>query len=155
MTVQRLKNIAGSCVFIVVGGVLWFQARDYSALGSVFPRAMAFLMVVIAVLLLLRSVLKSPPPQAEDGVATNRASDVPRGIALVVIMIAWLILMKPLGLLLSSILAFACLVIVSERDNTAPGRIIFIMLCGVLMIWGVTLVMSDVMMVPVPRATLF
>tara|TARA_R100000655_G_scaffold76286_1_gene115341 strand:- start:933 stop:1394 length:462 start_codon:yes stop_codon:yes gene_type:complete len=153
MTAQRLKNITGSCVFTLVGILLWIQTKDYSALGSVFPRTMAFFMVVTAVLLLVRSVMESPAPQAEA--TTDKAADILRGIALIAIMIAWLILIDPLGLLLASILAFACLVIVSERDNSSPVRMIFIMLCGVLMIWGFTLVMSEVMMIPIPRATLF
>lgn len=153
MSRERYKNIAGSCVFFAVGIVLWVQTQDYSALGSVFPRTMALLTMVISALLFLRTLLKSPTQETEAD--TEETPDVLRGIALVAVMIIWLVLMKPLGFLLSSFLAFASLVVISERETVTIKRMAFIMICGCLLIWGVTLVMSEVMMVPIPKATLF
>ncbi len=60
---RDIPGIAGSAVFIVVGVLAFWGARDFSPLGSVFPRTMAVAMVVFAAAYIAMALLRPSAPR--------------------------------------------------------------------------------------------
>lgn len=151
-----LSNFVPPLCFIALSVFVWTDADRYTALGSVFPRTMAAAMAICSVLILIRSAAAlrangrtSSPTERSGG------ESLWRPLALLVIFGLWLFAMNTIGFIVSSAVAFVALTLIAERETFAPKRLVLIVVVGLGGIVGVAALMSDVLMVPLPRGILF
>lgn len=134
----------GCALAIVLGCVSWWAAADYSALGSVFPRAIGALLVVLGVTYLaLFASGRTRRAAALDGSNARRA-----GVALV--MLAWAYTLEPLGFLGSSALAMAALLFVANHESRSVGRLAGQALAAALLLVGLYALFKHALNVPLP-----
>lgn len=143
-----VAGIAGSVAFIVVGALaLWFS-REFSPLGSVFPRTMAILMIALSIAYIAMTLLrpKRIEPQPE-GSAWRRG-------ALMVVFLAWSLLLDRVGFLATSMVAFVALLVIANYDRWTPRMAVIYGLAGALVMGGLYSIFRFVLQVPMPAGIL-
>lgn len=144
-----VPGMAGAAAFIVVGALALWYSREFSALGSVFPRTMAILMIVLSIAYIAMTLLrpKASEPQPEGSVWR-------RG-ALMVVFLAWSLLLDRLGFLATSIVAFVALLVIANYDRWTPRMAVVYGLVGALVMGGLYSIFRFVLQVPMPEGILF
>lgn len=134
----------GSASAIGVGAMAFWAARDYSALGSVFPRSVGVLLMVLGatylVIFMLGRTRRSAPV---TGSMLRRA-------AVAATLLAWCFALEPFGFLLSSATAMAALIVVAHHDRWTPLRAALFSggAAGVLI--ALVVLFQHVLLVPLP-----
>lgn len=142
-----------SAFFGAAAVVAFMRARDMSAMGSVFPSTISAVLVVLsAALIALALSGRARPAQAEtaEGAVSNR-----RRIGLVLVFAAWVWLMPILGFATSSILAFVALAGLGEHDPVSARTWALRLLIGAAIVGAFWWLMSDVLLLRMPRGLLF
>ncbi len=145
---RDLSGIIASIVFAVIGGLAIYHSRDFSPLGSVFPRTIAAAMIVlcavyVAVALLRPIDIERPQP----GSAARR-------VALAIALIAWALLLEPVGFLLTSIVCFAATLVIANYDRWTPRLAVVYAAVGILVLGTLYGVFSYVLQVPFPKGVM-
>ncbi len=145
---RDLRGIAASLVFAVIGLLSIYYSRDFSPLGAVFPRTIAAAMIVlcavyVAVALLRPIVVEKPQPGSAG-----------RRIALAVSMLAWALLLEPVGFLLTSIVCFAATLVIANYDRWTPRLAVVYATVGILVLGALYGVFRFVLQVPFPTGVL-
>jgi putative tricarboxylic transport membrane protein len=145
---RHLRGIIASAVFASIGGLAIYYSREFSPLGAVFPRTIAAAMIVlcaayIAVALLRTINIEKPQP----GSATRR-------IALAITLLAWALLLEPVGFLLTSIVCFAATLVIANYDRWTPRLAVVYAAVGILVLATLYGVFSYVLQVPFPKGLL-
>ncbi len=117
--VLDLRGITGCAVALVIGVLAIANSGEFSALGSVFPRTIAGLMIVLAVMYV---VLAWRQRRAVPGVpsAGGESASTPRRIGVAAVMLVWSFLLAPLGFLFTSVCACLALLMISQHDRWTP-----------------------------------
>ena len=142
-------GMAGAAAFIAAGAAaLWFSG-DFSALGAVFPRTMAILMIVLSIAYIAMTLLrpKRLEPQPEGSVW--------RRTALMVVFVAWSLLLERLGFLATSTVAFVALLVIANYDRWTPRMAVAYGLVGAMVLGGLYAIFRFVLQVPMPAGILF
>lgn len=159
---STLTNILSGLAAAGLGTFIYLQSRHLSAMGSVFPTTIAVALVGAGLLLIVTTLLR--PSLAEgsktgalgtDSLKTPGRQEYWRGVALIVVMIAWLFSMRYLGLMLSGGIAFAAIAFVTGYGKMPLRRLLVIGVCGVAVVIGFTLLMTQALSIPVPRGRIF
>lgn len=110
MTESRadIPGAVGSALMIGVGAAAFWAAADYSALGSVFPRTIGGMLVVLGIVYLILVATGRTRRAAATG-----GSHLRRG-GVAIVMLAWGFALVPLGFLASSAAAAAALLMVAN-----------------------------------------
>ncbi|MBE0619684.1 MAG: tripartite tricarboxylate transporter TctB family protein [Burkholderiales bacterium] len=145
---RDIPGIAGSVVFIIVGILAFWGARDFSPLGSVFPRTMAVAMVVFAAAYIAMALLRPTAPAAMPVGSPWR-----RG-AVMVVLIAWAFLLGRVGFLTTSVAAYTALLIIANYDRWTPRMAVIYAVVGALVLGGLYWVFHQVLQVPLPEGLL-
>jgi hypothetical protein len=134
----------GSAIGIVIGAAALYFSSDFSALGSVFPRTVAALMIVLGALYIFFTVRgrTTRGPRAEGSHA--------RRVGVMAVMIGWAFTLEPLGFLPSSAVAFALLLALANHDDWTARRFITYALAGSVMLGGLYTLFKVVLLVPLP-----
>lgn len=144
--------LAAGLALLVGAGALWGTA-GMSNLGSVFPTAAAAVLIGAAVLLAARTLIVGPtvPPEA-------RVPPRPewwRLAAAMAILLAWALLLKPLGFLVTSAVGMALLGPVVRREPMGTRAVLLHLAAGTVMLVGFWLLMARVLRIAVPSGTWF
>ena len=145
---RDMPGIAGSAMFIIVGILAFWGARDFSPLGSVFPRTMAVAMIVFATAYIAMALLRPTAPAA-----TPAGSPWRRG-AVMVVLIAWSFLLGHVGFLTTSVIAYTALLIIANYDRWTPRMAVIYSVVGALVLGGLYWVFHEVLQVPLPAGML-
>ncbi len=117
MNEPKRPDIAGAvgCVLaIALGAAAWWAARDFSPLGSVFPRTVGALLIALGVLYLVFVALgRTKRAAALEGANVRRAG-------LAAVMLGWGFALGPLGFLPSSAVAMALLLVIAHHGRWTP-----------------------------------
>ena len=144
-----LPGTLAAIVFIVLGAVLVRQTGTMTPMGSVFPIAISCAMMVFAALVIVRNIYLSvravPTAPVEDGGSNARR------IALVVAMAAWIALIPILGFLTASILGYFAVMVVATHERTSLLQAAILVLVGLAVLVGFYVLMSEVLLIPMPR----
>lgn len=144
----HFAGIAGSAFFIVAGALALWHSREFSPLGSVFPRTMAVLMIALSVAYIAMTLLRprgtEPQPQ---GSAWRRG-------ALMVVFVAWSLLLERLGFLATSVLAFIAILVISNYDRWTPRMAVVYGLVGAAVLGGLYAIFRFGLQVPMPEGIL-
>lgn len=141
-------GIVGSAVFIIIGMLAIWGAREFSPLGTVFPLTMAAVMIACAVVYIAIALLR---PQAPP--TTPAGSHWRRG-ALIAVLLAWSFLFEKFGFLATSIVAYAAILVIANYDRWTPRLAIVYTVVGAVVLGGLYAIFHFALQVPLPRGTL-
>jgi putative tricarboxylic transport membrane protein len=145
---RDISGIAGAAVFIVVGILAFWGARDFSPLGAVFPRTIAAAMVLFAVVYIAMALLR---PQAA---AERQAGSNWRRAALMAVLLAWSFLLDRVGFLATSVPAYAAILIIANYDRWTPRLALAYTAVGAIVASGLYAIFFYLLQVPLPRGLL-
>ncbi len=141
-------GIAGAAFFIAAGALaLWFSG-EFSALGAVFPRTMAALMIALSIAYIAMTLLRP------KGTETQAAGSAWRRGALMAVFLAWSLLLEHLGFLATSVLAFIALLVIANYDRWTPRMAVTYGLVGAMVLGGLYAIFRFVLQVPMPPGIL-
>ena len=78
-----------------------------------------------------------------------------RRILFVLAMVAWIALLPVLGFFVASCLAYFAIMIVSVHERMSVKEIALLVILGLAILGGFTLLMSEVLLIPMPRGLFF
>jgi hypothetical protein len=145
---RDIPGIAGSAVFIIVGSLAIWGSREFSALGSVFPRTIAAAMIVCAAVYIAMALLRPQAPAA-----TPAGSRWRRG-ALIAVLLAWSFLFERVGFLATSVFAYAAILVIANYDRWTPRLAITYTVAGALVLGVLYGIFHFVLQVPLPQGLL-
>ncbi|TVQ36167.1 MAG: hypothetical protein EA384_14840 [Spirochaetaceae bacterium] len=145
-------------VLAAVGVFAWTEAQRYGALSRLFPQVVALALVVLSLVLLAESftvrarrAAKAYRSQRADG----EKPDV-RGVILsLLVIVAWTLLLEPLGFWITSVLAFAVLVFVLRAPDQRAAAVWKTVFAGALLVTAFVLLFRLMLRVPLPQGVLW
>lgn len=162
MRPQLRGDLIAVAVAVVVAVVFWVQ-RDYrEPLSGVFPDFVLIGLVVLAALLVVRTVTVhvgtrshagGDRPEAGTGLADEESGGGgTAGIvfASMAFLVAWVALLTPLGFTLSGILAFLAITVFLRRGEFRPRHLLVDVPVAVAVVWLCFLVFTRLLLVPLP-----
>lgn len=136
-----------------LGVFAWMESERYGALSRLFPQVVAVALVVLSMVLLAQTFTahaRRAEALRREGHARAEKPDL-RGVGLsVLIMIAWTLLLEPLGFWTASLLAFALLVVTLRTEDQSAMAVWKTVLAGVVLMTAFVLVFRIMLRVPLP-----
>ena len=116
-------DIAVTLLLAAVASVILWQAREFTAFASIFPRAVGSALLLCCALLLARIWRQRAgawvAPAASGGVD---ARGLLRSAALVLTLVVWVAMLETAGFALASWVGFFVLALVADREAPKPKR---------------------------------
>ena len=141
---RDVPGIIASTVFIVVGALAIYYSREFSMLGSVFPRTIAATLIVLSsAYIAVAAFGQVGPPAAQPG-------SVPRRILLAVTMIAWALLLDVLGFLTASIVCYVAILVIANYNRWTPRMTVAYAGVGIVVLGGLYSLFRFALQVPFP-----
>ncbi|PXY00168.1 tripartite tricarboxylate transporter TctB family protein [Halomonas sp. LBP4] len=137
-------------LFIALGSLCLWQARDMSQLGAVFPVTIAAVMILASVLRLLQLTLH----RVIDNVERHQDS-TPRRVLLVVAMTGWALIMPWAGFLLAGLASFFFLMLIAQHKPWTPRRLLGHLMTGVVLVACFYGLFALLLNVPLPMGRWF
>jgi putative tricarboxylic transport membrane protein len=148
---RDMVAIGFGAAFVLIGALVLFDTRGMSPMGSVFPRAIAIILILLSLAMIglgfLGRSVRAPKPEPEA--ATRRR------ISLGVIFGAWVIAIPFLGFAASGLIAFLAMMFVAEHDRQPTAVWIRRTLIGVATVAVFWLLMSKLLLLRMPDGLLF
>lgn len=112
-------GMAGCVIVIVIGVAALATSGDFSPLGSVFPRTIAGLAILLSLLYLVLEWRgrARPATAAASAPAAAQEASKPRQFGVAVVMLAWAFLLVPLGFLFTSVCASVALLLLAQHGR--------------------------------------
>lgn len=145
---RDIRGIIASIGVIAVGLVVINAASEFSMLGAVFPRATATLMIVMAVTYIIFAL--RPRPVSTESAGGSQW----RRVAMFGVMLAWALLLKPVGFLTTSLVCYALALMISNYDRWTPRMALIYCGSGAAIVVGLFLLFSRVLDVSLPSGIL-
>jgi len=150
------KDVGGlilSCLFIIISIVaLWDTTNMLDSDSYVFPRAIAIAMIVFNLLLIGRNLFNFTDEEKEEHKA---GASTGRRIALIAGMLISCVMMPILGFMISGIITFIFLMMVSMYDQWNGKTMVIYPLVALTLVVGFYMLFSKVLLVPLPVGFLF
>jgi hypothetical protein len=141
---RDIPGIVASAVFIVAGALAIYYSGDFSMLGSVFPRTIAATLIVLSSAYIAVAVFgREAPPAAQPG-------SVVRRILLAVTLVAWALLLDPLGFLTASIVCYVAILVIANYNRWTPRMTIAYAGVGIVVLGGLYSLFRFALQVPFP-----
>ena len=137
-------------VLVLIGGYVLFATASMSAMGAVFPRTIAIVMIVTSVLL---AAVKLYRPSARSD-AEAGGSPVRRA-TLIAVVLAWAVLFPYVGFVVTGLVAFFLVCLIAEHDRLTVPRLLLFAVVDLVLVVGTWLLLASVLNVPFPRGVLF
>jgi putative tricarboxylic transport membrane protein len=146
--VTDVRGIGACALVMLLAGGVFKAAADFEMLGAVFPRAVASLLMVLAGLYIVLALKRpSPPPERIEGSRGRR-------IAMFGVMLAWALLLEPLGFLTTSLACYAAALLIANYDRWTPRMAMNYAGVGLTILVGLYLLFSQVLAVPLPSGVM-
>lgn len=139
-----IPGIAGSVLAIVAAGLAWYHAGAFSAMGAVFPRTVAAVMLIAAAAYIAVAILRPAARQAAG------AGSAWRRIALVVVLALWSTFLEQVGFLTTSLACFAAILVIANYDRWTPRAAALYALAGAAIVGGLYAIFRFGLQVPLP-----
>ncbi len=142
-------GVAVALAALAVAGYVFWESREFSSLGSVFPRFVAGVLGLAALGLLIAALLGCERPAArEDGSGLRRG-------ALAAVLIGWVALVPFAGFLASSLLGFFAVGMVARYEAWPPRRWLGFALATAAAVVSLYVLFTAALEVPLPAGALF
>ncbi|MEW6446450.1 MAG: tripartite tricarboxylate transporter permease [Pseudomonadota bacterium] len=136
-------------LFAILGILAWLEARDMSAMGSVFPTTLSLVWVSLSLALVARQAFKPKAPRATpDG---SERPSTPRRVLLVAVMTAWAVLMPVLGFFVSSLAAFLSITAIASFERMSPRTLVVNLVSGIVIVGAFYMLMSQALGLRMPE----
>lgn len=146
-----VRGTIGAVIFTIVGlFVLWDSGHISDWSGSVFPRTVAVLMILLSILLIGRNLLGYA-----SGEEKPLPGSVPRRVGLVAIMLLAALLMPYLGFLITGVAAYVGIMVVAMYERWTKSRLMLYPVVGVITVFAFHYLFDTVFLVPLPNARIF
>lgn len=143
--VQRdLRGMLACVIFLALGVAIWWTSVDFSPLGSVFPRTIATLMMLLSLLYIVQGVRQRVTVHPESGGSTLRR------VLMYLIMLAWALSFEYIGFLTTSLVCFALALLVANYDRWTPRTVVVYFASGVVVIGALYVLFKVLLQVPLP-----
>lgn len=138
-------------IVLAVCAVFWWQLGFINTkLDKIFPQFVIISLAVLSGILLIKSFIK---PESKAIFTMKHRGMVALGAALLVL---WVVLIDYIGFLITSIAMFAILSwIMQDKQKRTVKAAISSVLVGAILIGAVYLLFAKLLMVPLPKGTLF
>lgn len=143
-----IPSIIGAAIFIVIGALALYYSSEFSPLGAVFPRTIAVTMMVLATVYIVVAVLRPRAAEAQP------AGSTPRRLLLAITMLAWALLLEPLGFLGTSIICYAAILVIANYDRWTPRSALIYTAVGAAVLGGLYGTFRFALQVPFPAGIL-
>ena len=151
-TVRDTGGTVVCCLFILLAAVsLWDTTHMLDSDSYVFPRAIAIALILFSITLIFWNILR---PSVVKGQEPQKASTIRRTL-LVILMLVSCLCMPLLGFLLSGIITFGLLMIVSMYHEWDAKKRVIYPLVAVAIVVGFYTLFSKVLLVPLPIGLIF
>lgn len=135
--------------FIALGVWALIKTDDMSRLGAVFPRTVASAMIVFAAGYVILALLRLGLPTEQPAGSTARR------VVFLVILLAWVLLLDPLGFFVASVLGFGLVCTVANYDAWHWRRALLYIAITLAMVGGFQWLFGELLLVPLPEGRLF
>lgn len=143
-----VPSIIGAAAFTVVGILAIYYSSEFSPLGLVFPRTIAVFMIVLSAVYIAVALLRpAAAPLQQRGSALRRT-------LLGTSMLAWALLLRPVGFLTTSIVCYALILVITNYDRWTPRRAVIYAASGIAVVGGLYAIFAYVLQVPFPEGVL-
>ncbi|MDO9071778.1 MAG: tripartite tricarboxylate transporter permease [Rubrivivax sp.] len=149
---RDLPAIGFAALFIAMGVLAYLQTGDMSAMGSVFPTAVAAAMIVLSILLIAMQIGRPPAPTAPE---IEPRPSTARRVSVVVALVAWSLLMPVVGFFVTSLVSFVVLIAIASFDRLTPKTWAVYVIAAVVIVGSFQLLMSRVLQLMMPGGLLF
>lgn len=154
-TLKKTGDFGGTvicCLFILLSAIsLWDTTNMLDSDSYVFPRAIAIALIIFSIMLIVWNLLH---PDAEEKQQRQNES-TPRRVLIVLLMLLSCFVMPWLGFLLSGVLTFGLLMVVSMYHEWDPRKRIIYPLIAISIVVGFYTLFSKLLLVPLPTGLLF
>ena len=141
-----------SALFILVGVIaIWDTTSMVDADSYVYPRAVAIIMIVLAILFIVLNLLR---PATGEASAVNPGS-TPRRVGLVAVMLGCAAAMPYTGFFIAGLGAFSAIMLIAMYDPWTRFRLIVYPIVCVAVVTGFYVLFKTALLVPLPEAPFF
>ncbi|OOY06962.1 tripartite tricarboxylate transporter permease [Thioclava sp. F36-7] len=148
---RDLPEVMFAILFIALGITIYLGASGMSALGSVFPKTIAAVLIAFSALLIVMNLRR---PAGGSFKLANLNTGAIRRISLGVVLLAWVFLMPVIGFLVTSMIAFVAIMIVADYDRPPAKTWAIWILSGLLICTGFWWLMANVLLLRMPAGLL-
>lgn len=153
----KTRDRAGSVLLLAFVGALFAQRSYMTPFGGIFPD---LVMAILAGLVLATLVLSfTSRPAMRDSSSEGEKASAPAGrrrMAVVgVVLLAWGILLRPLGFALTGVLGFTAISLYLADRPLSAGTIARSVAVAIAVTGVLLLVFGKVLQVPLPAGTIF
>lgn len=134
-------SLAG-IIFLIIGLLALYGARELSHLGGVFPRTASMLVIFFSLLLLINS--------GRGGKPVEKVKDPWYVIIIIILAILYIAIIPYLGFLLTSIIFISLVAWMLNSNRHGSRAIIMAIITGVGISFGFYAVFSYILAVPLP-----
>jgi putative tricarboxylic transport membrane protein len=141
-----------SALFILVGVIaIWDTTSMVDADSFVYPRAVAIIMIVLAIVFIVLNLLR---PAAGETIAANPGS-TPRRIGLVIVMLGCAAAMPFTGFFIAGLGAFFAIMLIAMYEPWTRFSLIVYPIVCVAVVTGFYALFKKALLVPLPEAPFF
>ncbi|MDD2447459.1 MAG: tripartite tricarboxylate transporter TctB family protein [Tissierellia bacterium] len=145
---KRNTDLYGGIFMILVSLLFFTKLKNLTIYSKIFPIAIIAILTILGIALILKSVMK--PSLSEIFVLGNKKNV----ILVVLVTLAWVLLFKKIGFVVTSFLSLSILLCVlnNNRDIKAYMKTFIIAGCQIGILY---LIFSKILYVPFPRGIFF
>ncbi|WP_108482338.1 tripartite tricarboxylate transporter permease [Oceaniglobus ichthyenteri] len=144
-------GIIVAAILVVIAMVMFREARGMSAMGSVFPTAIALALAGLCGLLILLGLLgRGRPAKSPDAPGASWGR---RGLAVVTLGL-WVAIIPILGFATTSLVAFIAMAFVAEHDSVSTKTLLVRGIIAVVTVGAFWWIMNDVLLLRIPSGAL-
>lgn len=138
-------------IVLAVCAIFWWQLSFINTqLDKIFPQFVIISLVGLSVILLIKSFIK---PEFKAIFRMKHRGMVALGAALLVL---WVVLIDYIGFFITSVVMFAILSwIMQDKQKRSVKAAVSSVLVGAVLIGAIYLLFAKLLMVPLPKGTLF
>lgn len=151
--VSPARDMIAATLALAVGAVALWGTGGMSTLGSVFPTTAAGVLIAAALALAARSLLRGPTPPPEARMPPR--AEWWRLVGVMIVLLAWALLLRPLGFLATSALGLLALGPLVVREPMTLRAVLLHIAAGAILLLGFWLLMAHVLRIAVPVGTMF
>ena len=145
---RDIPGLVGCLLIIAIGVAALVYSRDFSPLGSVFPRTIAGVMIALSVWYVVLTLLGRTQRVAFG------AGSAARRVALMLVMLGWAFSLNSVGFLVSSAVAFVALLIIANHDRWTARTVLIYGLVGAAILGTLYGLFRFALQVPLPDGAL-
>lgn len=141
---RDVPGLVGCALAFVIGIAALANSGEFSPLGSVFPRTIAGLMIMLA-LLYAGLALRRPQPQIAPAPGSTA-----RRVGTALVLLAWAFALQPVGFLFSSVCGCTALLLLAQHDRWTARTGLVYGLAMILVLGALYTLFRFVLKVPLP-----